>query len=270
MATWTEFSAAAPELAERVKATFDAHKHKTMATLRKDGSPRISGTEVEFSGRRAVARLDAERAEGQGPPARPARSRCTTGTPTPPPRAWRTRSSRASRMRSRTRSTTVPARHPRGVGRAGQRGADAPDHRRLDRRRRPQADQAQVSERLQAGGRRARRATRPTGPRDRLRARRRRHLRDREGRAPDRDRPQREDDRGGPQAQPGRRVHPRRRLEDADLGDRRFDTIFACRVGLFHREPDRARELAERWLAPGGTLHVAYDSPISRRASAER
>ena len=49
MATWTEFSAAAPELAERVKQSFDAHKHKTMATLRKDGSPRISGTEVEFS-----------------------------------------------------------------------------------------------------------------------------------------------------------------------------------------------------------------------------
>ena len=59
-------------------------------------------------------------------------------------------------------------------------------------------------------------------------------------------------------------------LEDADLGDRRFDTIFACRVGLFHREPDRARALAERWLAPGGTLHVYYDSAISRRASAER
>ena len=49
MATWTEFSAAAPELAERVKKSFDAHKHKTLATLRKDGSPRISGTEVEFS-----------------------------------------------------------------------------------------------------------------------------------------------------------------------------------------------------------------------------
>ena len=49
MATWTEFSAAAPELAERVKQSFDAHKHKIMATLRKDGSPRISGTEVEFS-----------------------------------------------------------------------------------------------------------------------------------------------------------------------------------------------------------------------------
>ena len=26
-------------------------------------------------------------------------------------------------------------------------------------------------------------------------------------------------------------------LEELDLGDRRFDTIFAVRVGLFHREP---------------------------------
>jgi ubiquinone/menaquinone biosynthesis C-methylase UbiE len=59
-------------------------------------------------------------------------------------------------------------------------------------------------------------------------------------------------------------------LEDADLGDRRFDTIFACRVGLFQREPDRARALAERWLAPGGKLYVTSDSPTSRRVSAER
>src|SRR5690349_2054187 len=48
MASWTEFETAAPELAARVKALFDAHKHKTMATLRKDGSPRISGTETQF------------------------------------------------------------------------------------------------------------------------------------------------------------------------------------------------------------------------------
>jgi hypothetical protein len=48
MASWSEFSAAAPELAERVKARFDAHKHKTLATLRKDGGPRISGTECQF------------------------------------------------------------------------------------------------------------------------------------------------------------------------------------------------------------------------------
>jgi ubiquinone/menaquinone biosynthesis C-methylase UbiE len=50
-------------------------------------------------------------------------------------------------------------------------------------------------------------------------------------------------------------------LEDLDLGDRRFDRIFAVRVGLFHREPDRARRLAERWLAPGGTVTAVFDPP---------
>jgi ubiquinone/menaquinone biosynthesis C-methylase UbiE len=49
------------------------------------------------------------------------------------------------------------------------------------------------------------------------------------------------------------------RLEDLDLGERRFDKVFAVRVGLFHREPDRARRLAERWLAPGGTLTAVFD-----------
>jgi hypothetical protein len=48
MASWSDFETAAPELAARAKALFDAHKHKTMATLRKDGSPRISGTETDF------------------------------------------------------------------------------------------------------------------------------------------------------------------------------------------------------------------------------
>jgi hypothetical protein len=49
MATWKEFEHEAPELAERVRARFEAGRHKTMATLRRDGSPRISGTEVEMS-----------------------------------------------------------------------------------------------------------------------------------------------------------------------------------------------------------------------------
>jgi hypothetical protein len=49
MATWEEFSAAAPELAGAVRAAFDAHKHKLLATLRKDGSPRISGIEATFA-----------------------------------------------------------------------------------------------------------------------------------------------------------------------------------------------------------------------------
>jgi ubiquinone/menaquinone biosynthesis C-methylase UbiE len=50
-------------------------------------------------------------------------------------------------------------------------------------------------------------------------------------------------------------------LEDLDLGDRRFDVIFAVRVGLFHREPARAHALAERWLAPGGRVEAFFDPP---------
>ncbi len=50
-------------------------------------------------------------------------------------------------------------------------------------------------------------------------------------------------------------------LETIDLGERRFETIFAARVGLFHREPEHARALAERWLAPGGNLRVFFDTP---------
>ena len=49
-------------------------------------------------------------------------------------------------------------------------------------------------------------------------------------------------------------------LEDADLGDRRFDLVFAVRVGLFHREPERAHALAARWLAPGGAVRAFYDA----------
>jgi hypothetical protein len=48
MTAWREFEQAAPEFAGRVRALFDAHRHKTIATLRADGSPRISGIEVTF------------------------------------------------------------------------------------------------------------------------------------------------------------------------------------------------------------------------------
>jgi hypothetical protein len=49
MPTWTEFEAAAPELAAEVRERLDAHVHKTLATVRADGSPRISGTETAFA-----------------------------------------------------------------------------------------------------------------------------------------------------------------------------------------------------------------------------
>ena len=40
---------AAPELASTAQALFDAHTHKVLATLRKDGSPRVSGIETTFA-----------------------------------------------------------------------------------------------------------------------------------------------------------------------------------------------------------------------------
>ena len=49
MASWARFTAEAPALAARVHERFGTRKHKTLATLRKDGSPRISGIEVEFA-----------------------------------------------------------------------------------------------------------------------------------------------------------------------------------------------------------------------------
>ena len=43
-----EFEQAEPEFATRVRALFEAGRHKTIATLRADGAPRISGIECEF------------------------------------------------------------------------------------------------------------------------------------------------------------------------------------------------------------------------------
>jgi hypothetical protein len=45
---WRDVEADAPEFAGRVRALFQAGKHKTIATLRADGSPRISGIETEI------------------------------------------------------------------------------------------------------------------------------------------------------------------------------------------------------------------------------
>ncbi len=48
MTAWQDVEQAEPEFAQRVRALFDAHRHKTLATLRADGSPRISGIEAAF------------------------------------------------------------------------------------------------------------------------------------------------------------------------------------------------------------------------------
>ena len=49
MPSWSDVEAEIPELAALARGFLDAHVHKTLATLRRDGSPRISGTEVDFA-----------------------------------------------------------------------------------------------------------------------------------------------------------------------------------------------------------------------------
>jgi Pyridoxamine 5'-phosphate oxidase len=62
MTAWREVEQAEPEFAQRVRALFDAYRHKTLATVRADGSPRISGIETVFE--------DGELAFGSMPHAR--------------------------------------------------------------------------------------------------------------------------------------------------------------------------------------------------------
>jgi hypothetical protein len=48
MTSWQGFERKAPEFAARVRGRFDVGINKTLATIRADGSPRISGTELSF------------------------------------------------------------------------------------------------------------------------------------------------------------------------------------------------------------------------------
>ena len=62
MTAWKDVEHAEPEFAQRVRGLFDGRRHKTIATVRADGSPRISGIEVAFE--------DGELAFGSMPNAR--------------------------------------------------------------------------------------------------------------------------------------------------------------------------------------------------------
>src|ERR1035441_10210848 len=47
--SWSEIEQDSPDFALRVRGCFDAGTNKTLATLRRDGAPRISASETEFS-----------------------------------------------------------------------------------------------------------------------------------------------------------------------------------------------------------------------------
>ena len=48
VASWKEIQSDSPVFARKIEERFTAGTNKTIATVRKDGSPRISGTELEF------------------------------------------------------------------------------------------------------------------------------------------------------------------------------------------------------------------------------
>jgi hypothetical protein len=50
VASWAEIESIAPDLARLARTLLEAHVHKTIATVRADGSPRISGIEAKFIG----------------------------------------------------------------------------------------------------------------------------------------------------------------------------------------------------------------------------
>jgi hypothetical protein len=49
MPSWSQVESEVPELAALARRLLDGHVHKTIATLRRDGSPRISGIETNFA-----------------------------------------------------------------------------------------------------------------------------------------------------------------------------------------------------------------------------
>jgi ubiquinone/menaquinone biosynthesis C-methylase UbiE len=50
-------------------------------------------------------------------------------------------------------------------------------------------------------------------------------------------------------------------FERADLGDERFDKVFASHVALFWREPAKALPVVRRLLAPTGALYLFNQTP---------
>ena len=58
----------------------------------------------------------------------------------------------------------------------------------------------------------------------------------------------------------GRAVLEAVALEDADLGDQRFDRVFAFNVAPFWLEPKEALAVVREHLAPSGAVYVFWDA----------
>jgi ubiquinone/menaquinone biosynthesis C-methylase UbiE len=58
-------------------------------------------------------------------------------------------------------------------------------------------------------------------------------------------------------------------FEDLELGEERFDEIFAVHVAAFWTRPERVLGAVHRFLAPQGKLHLFHQTPGWKRADRE-
>ncbi|HET9121150.1 MAG TPA: class I SAM-dependent methyltransferase, partial [Solirubrobacterales bacterium] len=65
----------------------------------------------------------------------------------------------------------------------------------------------------------------------------------------------------------GRAVLEAVALEDADLGDRRFDKVFAFNVAPFWQQPEAALDAVREHLARDGAVYIFWDAPLRAGAS---
>ena len=123
MTSWGELAESEPEFMAAVTVRFDAHLHKFLATVRKDGSPRLSGIETSVRDGELWLAGHAPRTQVPGPAPRPpprAALRLRRRRPRPTRRSGSaTRSSPASPRRSPTPPRWPPTRARRSTCRPG-------------------------------------------------------------------------------------------------------------------------------------------------------
>ena len=84
MTAWQDVERAEPEFAQRVRASFDAHKHKTMATLRPDAVGRAAHGRTRVTRPRPVPTARVELAPPKGPEPESGASTCSARRACPP------------------------------------------------------------------------------------------------------------------------------------------------------------------------------------------
>ena len=149
MASWREIQQEAAEFAAKVKERFEAGTNKTLATLRRDGAPRISGSEAAFQDGEltfgmmpgSVNLMDVRRDPriAMHRPTSPAPGGLTAGFAGRRETGRHSRGDPGAAGRSGRRRRTLPRRHHRGDVDLCRRSTRPPGDRVLARGPRPQS-----------------------------------------------------------------------------------------------------------------------------------